>query len=64
MSSVYSQGSLKSGSAVSSYKNKARGGGYSKIAQVKQEAKDKEKQEHYDSVKAKERALMQERKQF
>ena len=44
--------------------NKAKGGGYSKVTQVKNEAKDRETVEKMDQDRAKERQIMLERKQF
>lgn len=63
-SSVYSQATntSKHSSQVSSYMNKAKGGGYSKLAQAKNEAVRGEVIERMERGKSRERAIIQEKK--
>eukprot|EP00347_Sterkiella_histriomuscorum_P024504 403330880 len=70
MSSVYSQKTSASvqsknsmNSQVSNYMNKAKGGGYSKITQMKNEAQQREILDKLDNEKQRERRIIQEKKQ-
>ena len=68
MSSVYSaklsdiSKSSAANSQVTSYMNKAKGGGYSKLTHVKNEAQQREVLEKMELLKTKERQIIKEKK--